>query len=50
MKRRNQGHGHKERGIALITVLLALLLLTAIAVQFFLNGFTDLGLIQKLSS
>jgi len=31
MKRRNQGHGHKERGIALITVLLALLLLTAIA-------------------
>jgi len=38
-----------ETGIRILVRLMGLLL-TAIAVQFFLNGFTDLGLIQKLSS
>jgi multiple antibiotic resistance protein len=38
-----------ETGIRILVRLMGLLL-TAIAVQFFLNGFTDLGLIQKLST
>jgi multiple antibiotic resistance protein len=38
-----------DTGIRILVRLMGLLL-TAIAVQFFLNGFTDLGLIQKLSS
>jgi multiple antibiotic resistance protein len=35
-----------ETGIRILVRLMGLLL-TAIAVQFFLNGFTDLGIIQK---
>ena len=38
-----------ETGIRILVRLMGLLL-TAIAVQFFLNGFIDLGIIQKASS
>jgi multiple antibiotic resistance protein len=38
-----------ETGIRILVRLMGLLL-TAIAVQFFLNGFTDLGLIQRAAS
>jgi len=38
-----------ETGIRILVRLMGLLL-TAIAVQFFLNGFTDLGLIQRVAS